>query len=65
VIHLVADDDTLAAGGAVDVLVVGAGAAGLLVGVSAAGSTTVELDAVTCAGDAVSLTRALGASGVV
>lgn len=52
--HLAADDNTLAAGRAGHVLVLGGGAA-RVIGVSAAGSTTVELDAVTRAGDTVAL----------
>lgn len=60
-----ADDDALAAGRGCDVLVVGGRAAGLLVRVAAAGSATVELDAVASASDAVALTGAGRAGGVV
>jgi len=61
-LHLVADDDAVAAGGLllVDVLVLG-GAVGV-VRVSAAGTTAVKLDTVTSAGDAVALAGAAGAA---
>jgi len=62
VVHLATDDDTLAAGSAGNVLVL-RGRAALLIGVSAAGSTTIELDAVTRAGDTVTFTRTIGAVG--
>jgi len=53
--RLSADDDTLATGRGGDELILRGGAAGLLIGVAAARSTAVELDAVTSAGDAVTL----------
>jgi hypothetical protein len=61
--HLGADDNTLAAGGLllVHVLVLG-GAVGWVVRVSAAGTTAVELDAVTSASDSVALARAAWAT---
>lgn len=63
--RLSADNDALAAGGGWDKLVLGGGAAGLLIGVAAARSTTVEFDAVTSAGDTVTLTGAGRAGRVV
>jgi len=62
---LSADNDALAAGWAWDEIIIGGRAARLLIGVTAAGSAAVELDAVTSSGDAVALTRAGRASGVV
>jgi len=61
-----ADDDALAAGVGRDVLflVGGAAAAGLIV-VTTSGSTTVKLDAVTSAGNAVSFTSAAQGRGAV
>jgi len=60
--NLVADDNTLAAGGLllVNVLVLG-GAVLRVLRVAAAGATTVELDAVTSAGDAEAFAGAAGA----
>jgi hypothetical protein len=51
-VHLVADDNTVAAGGSALVAGLFVGGAALFVGVSAAGSTAIELDAVARAGDA-------------
>jgi hypothetical protein len=53
--RLAADDDSLAAGGDGNILLIGWWAAGFLIGVSAAGSTAVELDALAGTGDSVSL----------
>ena len=70
ILHSSSDDNTVAAGAGGDVLLLLVGRAarvgvGLVI-ITAAGSTTVKLDAVTRAGDAVSLARAAqGGSGVV
>ena len=59
--RLLADDDTLAAGGALGVvLVLGLGGALGRVGVAAAVAATVEFDAGAGTGDAVTLARAAG-----
>jgi len=58
--HSATDDDAVTSGSA-DALVLGVGVrgtAGLVIGVAAAGTATVELDAVAGAGDAVALARA-------
>jgi hypothetical protein len=61
--RLLADDDTLAAGGALGVvLILGLGRALGRVRVAAAGATAVELDAGAGTGDAVALTCAAGRS---
>jgi len=66
--NLSSDDNTVAAGAGRDVLLLLIGRAarvGLII-ITAAGSTTVKLDAITRAGDAVSLARAAqGGRGVV
>jgi len=61
------DDNTVAAGRGRDVLLLFVGrAAGVgLIIITAAGSTTVELDTITRAGDAVSLARAAQGRGAV
>lgn len=56
--RLSSDDQAVAAGWGGDVLVLTGLAAGVVVAITAAGSAAVELDAVTLAGDAISLTGA-------
>jgi len=62
--NLVADENTLAAGGflLVDVLILGGAVLGVI-GEAAAGTTAVELDAVTSAGDTEAFACAAGAGG--
>ena len=59
-VHLLADDHTLAAGGAGDVLILRLGGALRVIRGGAAGATAVELDAGAGAGDAVALAGAAG-----
>jgi len=56
--RLSSDDQAVAAGWGGDVLFLAGLAAGVVVAITAAGSAAVELDAVTLAGDAISLTGA-------
>jgi len=62
-----ADDNTIAAGagGNVLLLLIGRAARIGLIIITASGSTTVKLDAVTSAGDTVSLARAAQGGGAV